>query len=901
MEKLIGYLKRNIKLAFKTVTFHFRQYLCFYIAVFIIEMLFGIITMSASNNLYTDKQETTDNYNYHLVLTGVNERQYQYLEKLRDMNYDKNDYAGEIAPPPALGINKAVEYVRDEMRQSGNNRVYDVYYLLDDGEGTDIETLYERFNRLYMKDLRSLGSNFSVSLSPLYTLGERQADIRLDCTVWIILLGVVSVIILILLYNIRINHFKFTYGIYMSYGADSKKLYGTCFWEVLIIAFLTLVPAAIAATVADFLFFYLAGYSYHFAPYIMLFAVLFMIPIVMLAVYVPVKATAVKPPLKLLLAEDNSNLVTSPRLSVQMLGKKFPGTYEKVSLGRFRKYNIQLVLSSVLFAALFVWTSFYCGVYKYSTENEKPEYKVNFNQHEVVKVTEVVKRGEEVTNNVDLVRRAIYTTDVFVRRLQTDSTASVFEKFYNTALYELREDETGRQFIEIATGNDVTNEYNTALRDALISDYDPADLLKLEQYLMSGEYDFDRNDSGYAVAVYPVVIEKVETVSYEGDTYTSDMRDELLGIPGVKGVYKSCVSSAFELSSHVAFSTDDTKLSSGFVIHPKENNVSVSMSIDYCAADEELIEYFNSTFKIKGDTSALVNEEKQVIISDSVNNKSVLKINVGDTIRVAKLKSLSKDPATEAGLEGDRYLAFLLEYGEFEYETYRVCAVIEDMSSGSNMSMFFSTEDYESITDSEALFKEVSVYVEQDLSNDAVGIIGGELRSWAEQYSDTSVDWENSLAESSAERSMRRLPLFGTIAVMLLVISPLFWFFSQIMFYSKRQKEFELLRGMGAAESQIKKIFVTDGIMYAVTGAAATAVLSAIGVYIINRITLSALSLSADPSNVRYVFEMPWGAAIAAVLASALFGFLSSALPYIADRKRASKQISEEFGASEEF
>ena len=895
MEKIIGYLKRNIKLAFKTVTFHFRQYLCFYIAVFIIEMLFGIITMSASNNLYSDKKETMDEYDYHLVLTGVNEKQFAYLEVLRT----GETYKG--GPPAPIGSNKAVEYVRDDMRKSGNERVYDVYYRLTDDEGTGIEALYERFIRLYNKDLRALGRNFGISLSPLYTLSERQTDTRVDCMVWVLLLGVVSVVILILLYNIRINHFKFTYGIYMSYGADSRKLYGTCFWEVLIIAFLTLIPAAIAATVADFLFFSLAGYSYHFAPYIMLFAILFMIPIVMLAVYVPVKATAVKPPLKLLLAEDNSNLVTSPRLSVQMLGKKFPGSYEKVSMGRFRKYNIQLILSSVLFAALFVWTSFYCGVYKYSTENERPEYRVKFNQREVVETTEVAKRGEAVTNAVDIVRRSLYTADVFMRRMQENSAASAFEKFYNNALYEYSEDETGKHFVEKATDKDVTDEYFSASDHALDGSYDPAELKKLENFLTSSEYDHDRNESGYAVATYPVVIEKVENKYYVGDTYTPEMREDLLRIPGVTGVYKSCVSSAFELSSYVAFATDATKLNSGFLIHPKQPDVSVSMSLDYCAADEELIDYFGSTFRVSGNASDLLDGEKKVIISDSVNNKSVLKLKVGDTIKVAKFKSFSKDPATESGLEGDRYLAFMLEYGEFEYETYEVCAIIEDMSSGENMSLYFSPEDYKAITGKEALFKEVAVYVEQDLDKNAVNTLGGELRSWAERYSYTSVEWENSLAESSAERSMRRLPLFGTIAVMLLVISPLFWFFSQIMFYNKRQKEFELLRGMGAIESEIKKIFISDGIMYAVLGAIATAILSAAGVFGINRLTLSMLSLSADPSNVRYVFEMPWGAAITAVLASALIGFLSCALPYIADRKRAAKKDSEEFGISEEF
>ena len=60
----------------------------------------------------------------------------------------------------------------------------------------------------------------------------------------------VGVVIILLLYNIRINHFKFTYGIYMSYGADFRKLFSTSIWEIIAVSTVTFLPAA-AASVAE--------------------------------------------------------------------------------------------------------------------------------------------------------------------------------------------------------------------------------------------------------------------------------------------------------------------------------------------------------------------------------------------------------------------------------------------------------------------------------------------------------------------------------------------------------------------------------------------------------------------------------------------------------------------------
>ncbi len=900
MEKIISYLKRNIKLAFKTVTFHFKEYLCFYIAVLIIQTLFGIILMSAANNLKTETKEIGDSYSYHISITGLNRQQRDYMLKLDDPDYDPNDYKGQTTPRIPNGKNKALSsVVMEDSRGSGDSRVYDLYYMFEDESGSSMKTLYKRFQNLYLRDLWSLNgenNSFSVNLSPLYTIEERLSTIRIDCAVWLVLLALVSIVVLILLYNIRINHFKFTYGIYMSYGADSKTLFGTCFWEVMVIAWLTLVPSAIVATIIDFLFFKLDGYDYFFTPYLMLFGFVFMIPVVLTAVYVPVKATAVKPPLKLLLAEDNSNLVTSPRISVQMLGKKFPSAYERLSFARFKKYNIQLILSSVLFAALFVWVSFYCSIYDYNTSTNVPEFKVHFNQNRVESEKIYYVKGEEVPE-FEQVRRRLYNDQIYATVRQKDSIGATFESFYNPNNYTYTYDSlTGvRTFID-KQGNDVSAQYEQARLKAVKNDATEEDIFLFESYFNPENYAYDRTSSGVVDKVYEIVEDKRITVTYEGPTYTDDLRDDLLTISGITDVFKVSSTSAFDLSSFVMFQPDDVRVNSGFIVHPTEEKYTdVTINVDYRAADDEVLSYLTNNFKIDGELSDVVDYENRVVISDSVNNRSVLKLSVGDIIKVAKFVEFTREPTAQDGLVGDKYLAYLLEYGVFEYEEYRVCAIIRDMASDDNMVMYFSDSEYEEVTGSPATYKEIDIFVDQGMSEEAIRYLDSDVRNWLSKLDYTSYEWLNNLTQTKSEMAMRKLPTFYTIAVMLLIISPLFWFFSQLMFYKKREKELDLLRGMGAIESEIKKLFVFDGILMAVVSTLITLVLSAGGVYLMYRLAQGILTMSASGANVKYYFEAPWITGAIALVATALCGFLSSYLPYALNKK---KDVigSDEFG-----
>ena len=57
---------------------------------------------------------------------------------------------------------------------------------------------------------------------------------------------VLSMLLLMALYNIRLNHYKFLYGIYMTCGADFRKLFNTAVWELLVVSLMTFVPSILS-------------------------------------------------------------------------------------------------------------------------------------------------------------------------------------------------------------------------------------------------------------------------------------------------------------------------------------------------------------------------------------------------------------------------------------------------------------------------------------------------------------------------------------------------------------------------------------------------------------------------------------------------------------------------------
>lgn len=335
---LAEYLKNKIKHAFKSVIFNRTQYVCFFVAMFIVEVFCGLVISAAHNANRLEYKYITENYTHHLELRDLNMDQYYYMA---------NDTY-------TVFTNQHIyDTLKEEVRIDAvtGDKLYTLYIrFLDDPKEN-----YRTFRQRYFGELTNLSEYGHVNAvtTPLYDLGDMMAGNGVLNVFALLLVTALSVALVTALYNIRINHYRFEYGIYMTFGADFRRLMSICVWEMLVISVLVYIPAAIVSWLISLVVFASAGVSFEYffgtPPVMLLFALI----VALLAVCMPIWRLSRRTPRSNILAEDNSNLVISPRISFEMLGKTYPRGYELISMWRFRKYLLKLFAVVSLFSVLF--------------------------------------------------------------------------------------------------------------------------------------------------------------------------------------------------------------------------------------------------------------------------------------------------------------------------------------------------------------------------------------------------------------------------------------------------------------------------------------------------------------------------------------------------------------------
>ena len=81
MGKFFKSMGRGLKLGFKTVTFHWKQYFCFFMAILAMEIMFGIVVMSSSKNIEQYISKTNSQYDYHFAMTNLPKEERAWFEQ----------------------------------------------------------------------------------------------------------------------------------------------------------------------------------------------------------------------------------------------------------------------------------------------------------------------------------------------------------------------------------------------------------------------------------------------------------------------------------------------------------------------------------------------------------------------------------------------------------------------------------------------------------------------------------------------------------------------------------------------------------------------------------------------------------------------------------------------------
>ena len=744
---------RNLKNAFKTVTHGWRQYICFFVAVFVLQAGLATLALMTETNIYNAEKRVTDEYSHHVEIRGLDQEQKVNLQYAIDLAITRLDPYIQSAT-----IHKEVD----------DTYTFEITFV----EGV---SLSEAYNHVLSQDIlggiatvnQDTGMTWHLRVTPLYTY-EQDFAIKYTATyVALFLLWTgLSVLVMWVLYRVRVNHFRFVYGVYMTCGADFPKLYGTAGGELLMVSLLTCVPASLVGVAVTAGAYLSQGLKFFVSWGSVVGFVLYNLLVILLSVHLPMRRMASKPPIQNLTAGDNTPLVSSPRRSFRMYGSGYPIKYELFGMWRLRKYYVGLVLSAVIFAATFVSGFYIADLSTQHADLDPYEYLVHY-------------------------------------------------------------------------GNQISNTPGETL------DEETADMILGDPEIFL---------------------------------------DDILATPGVSYVDWSVATRGGSLASHLCITPAQLAGGTDSLIRSDERASEgyryAMLEYSYTAFDklyvDMLVEQELCTFE--GDPYALFEGERQVIISETSFNRQAYDFKPGDKVLVAKFKK--SNGKIDMVVNPDALLRMQIEKYEFTYIEYTVCAVMHGKASENNITFGITFEEYLDMTGKYPVRDQLKVYMENGSDFDTVSAAEDGIRQALRYCSGWQVTPSDNYFRVSTNAQKRDSVMIYTLATLLLVISPLVWFFSQILYYRKRAGEFEILLALGGKSKSIPVIHRLAGGVLATVAFVATILLSCLLNSVVHIMVNTLLPKFGLMENVGYDYQLSLEALLACIGVSIICGFLSCEVSY---------------------
>jgi hypothetical protein len=273
----------------------------------------------------------------------------------------------------------------ENMNYYTGGKAYDFYIYLENptDPNSDPKHYLKVFNERFTATLNAYNDEFTEYTVETTSLLNFEENIKANSVTFsfiTLLLLAVCIFLLTSLYTIRVNQYKFTYGIYMTFGADFKMLYGTAFWELFVIFVVTFLPSVLLSYLTSRMIYSGSDFGFVFSGMNILKIFVFTLIVIAASVWGPMKLMSVKDGMSLIVTEDNSNLVTSPRGSLSIFGESFPTRYELYSLWRFRKYNLRLLSTAIVFCALFIMGLYVADIFKADLTYPRPQFLVDLSE-----------------------------------------------------------------------------------------------------------------------------------------------------------------------------------------------------------------------------------------------------------------------------------------------------------------------------------------------------------------------------------------------------------------------------------------------------------------------------------------------------------------------------------------
>ncbi|MGM9636528.1 MAG: FtsX-like permease family protein [Eubacteriales bacterium] len=375
---VIEYLKKNVSMAFKTLFWRFGRYACFFILLFLLQCLFSTILLLRVNiqshqRDYLEEQYTnSQGYVYHLRLLGLSDSQFSIV-RYEELSQKSEMGSDEEGKERYFMIAGGTQYER-QLTTGTSYRVYDVDIQFT---GDNIRSCYSLFADTLFTALNDEGE-FSYFETPLLTYELDSALQGVLTVLMIVLILALSALILWVLRSTLTAHDRFTYGIYLSFGADFKTLFMTAFWEMVILNLILLIPSAVVGHLCAWLIYRSSDLAFSIHPELSLLSMALTLIASLIAAFVDFRHTASEPPVKLLASSDNGDFISSPKTSGNILACLFPKGVEGITLRRYRKYMIRILSFTLLFSVLFSSAAYFSTLYSQALNSPKEQYHLSF-------------------------------------------------------------------------------------------------------------------------------------------------------------------------------------------------------------------------------------------------------------------------------------------------------------------------------------------------------------------------------------------------------------------------------------------------------------------------------------------------------------------------------------------
>lgn len=296
---------------------------------------------------------------------------------------------------------------------------------------------------------------------------------------------------------------------------------------------------------------------------------------------------------------------------------------------------------------------------------------------------------------------------------------------------------------------------------------------------------------------------------------TAVLADRLSGVDGVSLCLPEALTyDATAVCGHMLLSDRNVTSSSRGVRYEggasAEGYHTATNAYSYTALDEAAIRALEAQYShIDGDPFSVLSDEHTILISESINATASFRFSVGDKLLVAV-------EAVGAEVEGlviddEQTLLLQLESGTFVYQEFVVGAVIHDPTPHAKLTFGICFDTYTDLTGETPTRYSTDVYLQSDADFATWEQVSNAVYAAGFDYyhchvTDHNVFFDRYLASLSNMEGRLRL-----LAVGFLIMMPLISFFSQFVFYKKREREWQMLKALGATSRQLLRSSLLAG------------------------------------------------------------------------------------------